>query len=401
MWGVSPIAVAALIVGADMRAVAKLSEAQRDGLVQAWMREAFGSHELNQLLYPQLGEPTTLFTVLSNSEFVTRPFSDPEDAYKSLLGLLPDTWATQLRQLWEKFRPGVKALLSTQLNVNSAGFAEPGFPHSIGDYRPSGLPVVEQGALVLEPLQGPWRDCWLVASMIAAAWCELPQFGEFLDDLPVERKGSRARVHWRDPRDGSETVVDASFPHASNGASIYTVSASGNESWPTLIEKVFAAGMPADASDPPEGGNPTISQYQNLAFDWPSKALRRLTRWDYKEVSLHLMQAVRRYCRPNEVPNYPIAAATLESQARDDYRLIANHVYAMLGVVVRDREEYVVLREPYGAPQVGQKTHLPSVQFPGRPELVAGSAGVLVLPSDVFEARFRNVSVPVNAPPVT
>jgi hypothetical protein len=76
-----------------------------------------------------------------------------------------------------------------------------------------------------------------------------------------------------------------------------------------------------------------------------------------------------------------------------------DHAYAVLGRIPQGGDTYVVLREPYGAPQVGQRIDFGVAQFNGQPALPIGDDGVIAIPEAEFVLRFDTVSVPVQVQP--
>jgi hypothetical protein len=364
------------------------------------LERAFGAANVEALLYPQPGDYSLIDALLDTK--MQFEFPDASTAYHQLESQLDDQWKAEAKRLWSDFRPGFEALLATQLSVKGSVFEVPGKPRSVGRYVPAELPLVTNRALLLEPVQGPWPDCWLVASMAAVAWSELDTFNDLLRAC-VPHEGPVAEVRWRFRHQVRERAIENSFPRASNKARLYTVSGSGDETWPALIEKAFASREKRADDDPGDGRNPTVAQYRALSLRWPREALSLLGPKDYTEESIHLADYLRACCPINKVPTVPVVASTLESldHRLDGYRIVANHAYTVLGLDESHGDDtYVVLREPYGHLHKNQRIDFDSVQFEGRPPLGVGVNGVIALPEQAFRQRFRNVSVPVGTVPV-
>ncbi len=399
-WRPSAVGLAALLLGVDLRTALRLPDADRAGLLAGLLERAFGDTNVEAVLYPRPGDRVSLIDALVDAKIAQGRFPDAATAYEQLKSLLDDDWRGHAERLWSDFRAGFETVLSIQASVEGADFKAPRVPRAIGEFLPSESPVVMQGAKVLEPVQGPWSDCWLVASMAAVAWCEGNAFDGFLQQLPVE-PGSVPVLRWRFPRQVRERLVRSSYPRARNGAVIHTLSASGDETWPALIEKVFAQREPRAAADDPDGPEPTLAQYRGLALHWPSKALGLLGPEDYVEQSLQLVDYLRACCKPNRAPDAPVVASTLETLriVQDDYRIVPNHAYTVLGIDESHADRYVVLRDPYGHLHKNQRIDFDWAEFAGRPALRVGLNGVIALPQDVFRKRFRAVSVPRGTRP--
>lgn len=377
----------------------RLPGADRIGHLDHLLERAFGAANVEAVLYPEPGDYSLIDALLDTK--MQGEFPDATTAYHRLEHLLDDRWKPEVKRLWSDLRPGFETLLATQLSVKGSVFETPDKPRSVGRYVLAEQPLVTKGAQLLEPVQGPWPDCWLVASMAAVAWSELDTFNDLLRAC-VPHDGPVSEVRWRFRHQVRERVIENSFPRAHNKARIHTVSGSADETWPALVEKAFASRERRAEDDAGDGKNPTLAQYRALSRRWPSEALSLLGPKDYKEEGIHLVDYVRACCPINKVPAVPVVASTRESldHRRDGYRIVANHAYAVLGLDELHGDTYVVLREPYGHLHKNQRIDFDSVQFEGRPPLAVGVNGVIALPEQAFRQRFRNVSVPVGTLPV-
>lgn len=399
LWRPSPIALAAIITGNDLLDLSGGAARDRTARLQTLLEEVFAEGGLQSLLVPRPDDPSSIVDALLDEKMRLQRFSTPREAYDQLRTCLNGAWLANVERLWKEFQPGCEILLATQLAVAGTGFQEPRVPGSIGQYKSVEQRVVHAGALALEPMQGPWRDCWLVASMAAIAWQDQGSFSTFLSSLPVQRTNPPSVV-WSRRSDDVKTQMEYSFPRASNGARICTYSVSGNETWPALIEKAFAAEQPVHPQDPDQGPNPTISQYRGLMFRWPHEALGKLTKFQYARRPLNAIKYLRPVCPLNCTPVYPVVATTNETQPTgNDYCVMPDHAYAVLGRIPQGGDTYVVLREPYGVPQVGQRIDFGVAQFNGQPALPIGDDGVIAIPEAEFVLRFDTVSVPVQVQP--
>jgi hypothetical protein len=394
-WRPSPVGLAALLLGEDLGKVMRLPGADRIGHLEHLLDRAFGAANAEAVFYPGPGDYSLIDALLDAK--MQGDFPDATTAYHQLESQLDEQWKAEAKRLWSDCRPGFEALLATQLSVKGSVFETPDKPRSVGRYALAEQPLVTNGALLLEPVQGPWPDCWLVASMAAVAWSELETFNDLLRAC-VPHDGPVSEVRWRFRHQVRERAIENSFPRARNKARIHSVSGSADETWPALIEKAFASREKRAEDDPGDGKNPTLAQYRALSLRWPSEALSLLGPKDYKEEGIHLVDYLRACCPINKVPAVPVVASTLESldHRLDGYRIVANHAYAVLGLDESHGDTYVVLREPYGHLHKNQRIDFDSVEFEGRPVVGVGVDGVIALPEQAFRLRFRNVSVPVG-----
>jgi hypothetical protein len=187
LWRPSPIALAAIITGNDLLDLSGHAARDRTARLQTLLEEVFAEGGLQSLLVPRPDDPSSIVDALLDEKMRLQRFATPREAYDQLRTCLNGAWLANVERLWKEFQPGCEILLATQLAVAGTGFQEPRVPGSIGQYKSVEQRVVHAGALALEPMQGPWRDCWLVASMAAIAWQDQGSFSTFLSSLPVQR----------------------------------------------------------------------------------------------------------------------------------------------------------------------------------------------------------------------
>lgn len=246
--------------------------------------------------------------------------------------------------------------------IDGAGFGPPGTgfrllrrPPPIGAYEEIGALDVA-GVSWLDPEQGNVADCYLISAMIAIAWARPVRWFERLSAATQGSKEPntlRVTFHAESEGDAQPRAFDVPprVPLDAGRNWIYAHSAQSEETWPALLERAFVMHA-CDKRD----GEPTVDDYRTIGTErhWPHDVARALIGGSaHSRSGEHdgsLAAALLPLCEAR-ITRHPAMAWTHDRSERRDWPdsgLVANHAYAVLGLLSRGHRDYVVLRNPYG-----------------------------------------------------
>jgi hypothetical protein len=260
-------------------------------------------------------------------------------------------------------------------------------------------------AEVTDPIQGAVGNCYLISALGALAWSRPymlvhrtratgPAQENFVDVIGMYRFGVLEYVE-----------VSEKLPvQGTNNALIYARSSEAGEIWPGIYEKAYAKFITKDPGDQPD--------ITRTAYGLPGLALAYLTGLPLDSRSMRLFadghavweivrsQAIgQKIYNPMVAWTYPTAPSS--SVNYSSAHLVANHAYTVLGWAMVNNQEYLVLRNPWGAYE-GTLNVLggewvawdqPYYNATGwwRPIQFSTNDGVFALRSDTFHQYFAGV----------
>ncbi len=410
-WRPNPFHLAALILGEVGLPAPPPLVAHDDGAQwRALVRNAFDV-DVPQVLGAAPSADPNLYYLLdrfSDAELPPTRYATVEQALADALNLCPVAWRASLESTWkaadEKFRGGLRRVARLLVDTeDTPDFTNAPLPDSVGYYETSIAPLLIEGASFDDPNQGPWRDCWLIASMSAVAWADRAGLSSLLGGIKV--KGSDPpSIDWRFHDQRRARRVETDLPRSADKSRIglHAYSATSPELWPALIEKAWAMRMAGQMND--AGVQlPSVDDYKRLDHAaMPNRALRALTGRPYQEYSSQRLTKLQGQCRFGEAPSVAIAASTDTGESAaallGTYGLAANHCYAVLGRAHGQDADYVVLRDPHGTPfttavQIG----IESAAFAapdGERQVWIGARGIRAIREADFERAFTDISLP-------
>ena len=407
-WRPNPYHIAALIRGDAGPPAGNPTVADPCGPFRALLEEAFGSPQ-DRLLVPAPDEQPTLLDLFEHEETFQREFPTVGDAIDSSLEVFPMPQRMQLQRsinyVKERYPNALDRVVPLLVPVANAGFEEEALPNELGYYELSEAPFLTRGAEYWEPVQGPWRDCWLIASLTAACWSAPTQFDALLSNTPLS-PGTATCVRWRFADERRRREVEKDLPKSKDNSRkpLHAYSAAlSEELWPALIEKAWAMRETNVASDRNKN-LPTLKAYHRLVSPshWPKTALARLLGVAYEEFPADLLMGRRDLLPTGYAAQVPIVATSRGSASNGVvvHGLASTHAYGVLGAVEHGGIVFVVLRDPHGTPYRTPPANLPFTQCRltdsiGRSyAMTVGTHGLRVIPEQEFDSAFVSVSLP-------
>jgi hypothetical protein len=265
----------------------------------------------------------------------------------------------------------------------------------------------EQGAEMLDPVQGALGDCYFIAALSSVAWARTyviaqraratDAAGAFVDMIEFFGSAGWAKVE-----------VTEQIPLRSPGNSyIYCRSSDPGEIWPAVYEKAYAKWRTNDTDDRPN--------YAPIAGGDPVGAARQLTGltayyfWCKAMTPSAIYQKVRensismKTFNPMVAWTYPSGDASPDKVNYTNATLVANHAYSIVGWQYLNGQGYVVLRNPWGTHEATMNVaggtwvswDAPYYGGPGfwRPISFATNDGVFALRVDTFKSYFAGLGV--------
>jgi hypothetical protein len=225
--------------------------------------------------------------------------------------------------------------------------------------------------IIDDAAQGCTKSCYFIAALASNAWCKYPNFPANMTNDGLLQPSYTIQFYFP----SEEITVGRCLVLNSANSPVFARPSSANEVWAAIYEKAYSKYLSeseyilnpdADCSSPyPDipalsGGNPvtalsqltggTINNFENSAYkDNPGGSFAQIkTAITWKDAN-----------QTQGVTSYPMAAWTYISSAAAKlvhgkditYKneiIVANHSYSILGVVVANSKNYIVLRNPYG-----------------------------------------------------
>ena len=344
-------------------------------------------------------------------------FRDCMDEYKgaqALATLLQQPAAQKAIKVFGQ--AAMQKVLPFLVPVTDSAFAKPGAapsgPNEIAGFDTLGA-FVDGGASYLDPRQGMVADCYLISSMISAAWSQPARWQKYLDKVCLHGPaGESYRFDFILDDDSLCPAFDVPpwVPVSASDQPCFARSSEVREAWPALVEKAFVLQRCARAPD-----DPMPADYQHIGVHrlFPAEACHMLIggTGDF-ETSMPdrpLVPFLRDRCpvgSPRLVTVQPTMATThtefdvdsmkAKGLTWDSTGLVFGHAYAVLGLMKQGDTEYVVLRNPHGVSKTGvsgyaKEAWVPGAGANGEPTVQLDQNGVFGLPVDWFEACFGRV----------
>lgn len=262
----------------------------------------------------------------------------------------------------------------------------------------------EFGTELNDPVQGASPDCYFISALSSVAWAQTYQIaqrtrstdaaGHFVDEMAFYVSGA-----WKNFEDTEE------LPLLSPGNTfIYARSSEAGEIWPAVYEKAYAQYRGNTKDDHPD--------YGPLAYGDPVAACVHLMGWTgyyYSNPSM-TADAIWQTVRANSIScktfNPMVAWTYGTAPSGVDYNnahIVANHAYSLIGWTYVSGQEYVVLRNPWGAHEAtlnvlgGSWTAWDAPYYGGPGEWrtinLPTTDGVFALRADTFKAAFAGFGV--------
>ena len=264
-------------------------------------------------------------------------------------------------------------------------------------------------ASYLDPMQGDVGDCYLIAAIIALAWCKPTLLSARLADAgftPPEQASFAWQFHDNEGQLRGRRSVSGRIP-VRGSIPRYAHSATSGEHWPGLIEKAFVMHMRSPTSS---GDEPTRRDYLRIEeASNPPRVCRNLVggkvRGRQMEDPFDPLKVAGLFVDHNQpalplhseagVMTKPVMAWTkkkLDSTDPDTWTktgLWPNHAYAVLGLMMETK--HVVLRNPHGFATEERPGYAKGPWKPGDQSIDLNTKGVFALSPDVFAANFANI----------
>ncbi len=202
-----------------------------------------------------------------------------------------------------------------------------------------------------DPIQGYLGDCYFIAAMSSVAWARpyaivnVVRPSSVGDESPIHRVDFFKDGHQRQSLEVTEKVP----VKKGNLQWIYARSKDRGEIWPAVLEKAYAKWKTGNPTDQPD--------YTKIAGGDPVRACAELLggRREYYLNSRHSASELWRLVRANSLSyrtvNPMVAWTYCRPPKHLDYRrahVVACHAYSVLGWAYRNRQKYIVLRNPWG-----------------------------------------------------
>jgi len=260
-------------------------------------------------------------------------------------------------------------------------------------------------ALYLDPMQGDVGDCYLIASLIALAWCKQSVLADRLADAGFNPAGQRSfkwQFHDAQGATRGSRSVTGRIP-VRGGMPRYARSANVLEHWPGLIEKAFVMQnrLPQSSAEEPVRGD-----YLRIErFSTPPNACIALMGGQAHGRIVELEEQFEHLFMDHHDPSVslltdegvtklPVMAWTkekLESADADTWTktgLWPGHAYAVLGTM---QSGHVVLRNPHGFATEMRPGYAEGPWKPGDRTIDLNTKGVFALSPEVFKQNFKHV----------
>ncbi len=202
-----------------------------------------------------------------------------------------------------------------------------------------------------DPIQGYLGDCYFIAGMSSVAWARPYAIVNVIRPSALGEESPIHRVDFFEGGSKRESVeVTEKVPvRKGNLQWIYARSKDAGEIWPAVLEKAYAKWKTKNSTDQPDytkiaGGDPVRacaeilggrrSYYRNR--DHSATKLWNLVRGNSLSYRTVNPMVAWTFCRPPSHLDYRRA------------RVVACHAYSVLGWAYRNREKFIVLRNPWG-----------------------------------------------------
>ncbi len=272
--------------------------------------------------------------------------------------------------------------------------------------------LIIDDASYLDPIQGAVGDCYLIAAMIALAWCSPALLRSGMASTgfnPPNGRTFKWQFHNEAGSEPTEVKVSGRIPIAGKKIPRYAKSVSG-ESWPGLMEKAFVVKVrPAR----PGSGEPTPAEYQLIDRNaTPQSACQSLVGGKPDEEILEFEEGRRIFTRAGRlgirsggmseagVMSKPVMAWTKKNIGVTDSKiwektgLWPSHAYAVLGVIGDpDNLEHVVLRNPHGVATDpdAREGYAKGTWNAGEQSVELNQHGVFAITSKLFYEQFGDI----------
>jgi Calpain family cysteine protease len=229
----------------------------------------------------------------------------------------------------------------------------------IGSYEHIGSLDVG-GVSWLDPEQGSTADCYLISAMISIAWARPRTWRKALSNATLgSRDTETLEVAFHAENEGDRNPhpfkVPSRVPLDAHHNWIYAHSANHAETWPALVERAFVMQVRHRTK-----AEPTVDDYREIGNGmFPHEAARVLIGgspvFNVADAHDKPFEMVADRCE-NSLTKAPTMAWTLPKPDDDraaptiwvESKLIRNHAYAVLGLMVESGNNFVVLRNPFG-----------------------------------------------------
>lgn len=252
----------------------------------------------------------------------------------------------------------------------------------------------------LDVIQGAAADCYFLAALASVAWSH--PFAVAQRTRPAAADGTFSTGHAVDMMPyftGGKWVqyqVTELLPlQAPPGGYIYARADDPGETWPCVYEKAYAQLRSGSTSDQPNMGS--------LDYGDCVLALNQLTSLagNYNGTTGMTADAIWQAVRANSLSfktfnpmvgwTYSSAAAAPTPIDYANAHIVANHCYSILGWSFANNQEYIVLRNPWGAYEATLNVEGGSwVAYNGSfwDSIALSNRGIFALRADTFKAYF-------------
>jgi hypothetical protein len=398
-WGFNPVALAQVLEGQPLPPGDWLA-------VEPLLLRAFDVTEVRQL-FEAHGDGAPRLAALGA---LTRALREPM-AWRDVQDL------EIVKQAMQHYRDPdlIRRILPILMPVADAVFTEPDDPAAVqsvpaaGFYGRSMSTFVGDGVSWLDPVQGNAGDCYLITAMIALAWSRPVAWSAQVRGHEEDGTGAdRHRIAFYNDAGAVDAVwVGPRLPEVKT-VPIYARCTDATEAWAGVVEKAYVMWRVGRTDrDPLPMDYRLISDHREL----PHQACRALlggkaeVRGPY---DVEPLATVVKRCDERGVTREPTMAWTWEGaawQSLDSLKtlgfartgLVANHAYAVLGVVPAGPEpDYVVVRNPWGSAPYCSEGHAlgrwrPGPGANGAAEVELNRNGVFALKAQWFNDCFVKV----------
>lgn len=270
------------------------------------------------------------------------------------------------------------------------------------------------GADYRAPVQGAAVDCHFIAALASLAWAYPPWISQRTRPLNMtdtlasgntafsSEPGAVDLIPFYNAAGAAplEIQVDELVPVSQPGANlIYARSATADETWPAIYEKAWVkwftdfSGLDMPDYTKITGGDPVADLVILTGWASTSKSTAGMT-------GDAIWNDVRSNCRGSWTFN-PMGACTYSSAAAapsivtfNNSGLVAWHCYSILGWIYANKEQYIVVRNPFGNTpatlDVDNGPWTPIEQFGSNETLglTLPANGVFALRADIFQQCF-------------
>lgn len=400
-WAVNPLALAQLInSSADNPYV--VEKDWKD--VEETLKAAFQVRDVRYLFEAEGGIPPRL-QLFQNLANLREPLNYDQAVQHPLV-----------KELMTRYKnPDViPRLLPYLLPVADAVFTTPDDPAAIGvpvagAYGNSMSTYVEDKVSYLDPVQGMALDCYFISALIALAWARPKEWVTRVQATIPDAPGALYQYRFYNELGEEDQIslrVDMLLPELM-GRWVYAHSTDRKEAWVALFEKAYVIRRSAQNNKEP------LPRDYRLITDHPTspqKACQMLMGGDAygrgPYAPMRPLEAVVGLCDTRGVTREPTMAWTWEPDwwkkvltrkglGFDRTGLMANHAYAVLGIIPPKVPDYVVLRNPWGrapdCPDHKAGTWDPGAGENGEATVQLNQDGVFALKAEWFNDCFYQV----------